>query len=151
MSTCRPVNMLPGLTGQKVNKGVQGVSYLSPCRPVNLSTRVDRLLWLRRLVHLSFCLQGRTGADVNILFIKAIWVIRTCSYVNLSTCLPGLTGPEVDKGVHGIMGIPYLLTCRPVNLSTRVDRFRSKYRSSSAYGYSVFFHLPGLTGQNVNI
>ena len=67
----------------------------------------------------------------------------SCSSVDLSTCLIGLTGqevnilyqgimgkPEVNIGVQGIMGIPYLFTCRPVNLSTC---------------------LPGLTGQEVNI
>ena len=55
------------------------------------------------------------------------------------------------------MGISYLSFCRPVNLSTRVDRsrgkyigvqsiigisrFRGKYRSFSVYGYSVLFYL----------
>ena len=88
-------------------------------------------------------------------YIKALWVFRTCSPVDLSSCLPGLTGPDVYILYQGNMDIPYLFTCRPVNLSTRVDRFRGKYRSSSAYGYSVLFHLstclPGLTGQDVNI
>ena len=44
----------------------------------------------------------------------------------LSTCLPELTGPKVNMGEQGIMGIPCLSTCRPVNLSTRVDRSRGK-------------------------
>ena len=43
------------------------------------------------------------------------------------TCLLGLKGPETNKGEQGIMGNPYLITCRPVNLSTRVDRTRVKY------------------------
>ena len=60
-------------------------------------------------------------------------------------------------GVQGIMGISYLSNCRPVNLST-FERFRGKYSSSIAYGYSVHFTcrpvnlstcLPGLTGQDV--
>ena len=72
-------------------------------------------------------------------------------------CLPWLIGPAVNLGVHGIMGILYLLTCRPVNLSTRVDRSSGKYRSAWHYGYSVLVLvdlstcLPGLTGQEVNI
>ena len=70
--------------------------------------------------------------------------------VHLSTCLPGLTGQEVNRGVQGIMGIPYLFTCRPVNLSTRVDRLIGKFRSAGHYGYFVLVHLStcllGLTG-----
>ena len=37
------------------------------------------------------------------------------------------------------MGISYLSTCRPVNLSTRVARSRGKYRSAGHYGYFVLF------------
>ena len=52
------------------------------------------------------------------------------------------------------MGIPYLFTCRPVNLSTRVDMSRGKYRSAGHYGLFVLVHLstcqPGLTGPEVN-
>ena len=59
--------------------------------------------------------------------------------VHLSTCLPGLTGPAVNIGVHGIMGIPYLFICQPANLSTRVDRSRGKYRNAGNYGYFVLF------------
>ena len=59
---------------------------------------------------------------------------RTCRPVDLSTCLPGLTGPAVNIGVHGIMGIPYLFICRPGNLSTRDDRSRGKYMSARHYG-----------------
>ena len=54
--------------------------------------------------------------------------------VHLSTCLQGLTGKEVNIGVQSIMGIPYLFTCRLVNLSTRVDRSRVKYMSARHYG-----------------
>ena len=46
----------------------------------------------------------------------------------------GVTGPEVNIGVLGIMDIPYLSTCRPVNLSTRLDMSRGKYIISSHYG-----------------
>ena len=95
-----------------------------------------------------------------------IWVFRTCSPVDLSNCLPGLTGQEVNIGVQGNMDIsylptclpgltgpdvsklyqgimvnPYLFTCRPVNLSTRVNRSRGKYRSAGHYGYSILIHL----------
>ena len=69
----------------------------------------------------------------------ALWVFRTCSPVDLTICLPGLTGPAVNIGVHGIMGIPYLFICRPVNLSSRVERSRGKYRNAGHYGYFVLF------------
>ena len=85
----------------------------------------------------------------------ALWIFCTCSPVDLSICPAWLTGPDVNILYQSIMGIPYLFTWRPVNLSIRVDRFRGKYRSSSAFGYSVLFHLstclPGFTGQDVNI
>ena len=61
---------------------------------------------------------------------KALYVVRTCPPVDLSTCLPGLTGPKVNILYQGIMDNPYLFTCRPVELSTC---------------------LPGLTGPEVNI
>ena len=48
----------------------------------------------------------------------ALWVFRTCPSVDMSTCLPGLTGPGVNIGVLDIIGIPFLFTCRPVNLLT---------------------------------
>ena len=50
----------------------------------------------------------------------------------LSTCRPvkRLTGLEVNIGVLNIIGIPYSFTCRPVNLSLRVDRSRDKYRKT---------------------
>ena len=80
--------------------------------------------------------------------------LRSCSSVDLSTCLIGLTGQEVNIlyqgsigkseiniGVQGIIGTSYLFTCRPVNLSTRVDRSRGKYRSAGHYGYFVLVHL----------
>ena len=41
--------------------------------------------------------------------------LSTCRPVSLSACLPGMTGPEVNIGVLGIMGIPYLSA---VDLST---------------------------------
>ena len=67
-----------------------------------------------------------------------LWVFFTCSPVDLSTCLPGLTGPAVNIGVHGIMGIQYLVTCRPVTLSIKVERSRGKYRNAG-HGYFVLF------------
>ena len=48
----------------------------------------------------------------------ALWVFRSCPSVDMSTSLPRLKGPGVNIGVLGIKGIPYLFTCRPVNLST---------------------------------
>ena len=41
---------------------------------------------------------------------------------HLSTCPLRLTGPEVNKGVHGIMGIQDLFTCEHVNLSLSIDK-----------------------------
>ena len=53
------------------------------------------------------------------------------------------------------MGKPFLFTCRPVNLSTRVDRSRVKYMSAGHYGYPVPLHLStslsGFTGRELNI
>ena len=60
--------------------------------------------------------------------------ISTSRPFYLLTFLPGLIGPELNIEVQGIMGIPYLFTCRPVNLSTRVDRSRGKYTSARDYG-----------------
>ena len=60
--------------------------------------------------------------------------IFTSRPFNLLTFLPGLIGPELNIEVQGIMGIPYLFTCRPVNLSTRVDMSRGKYMSARDYG-----------------
>ena len=37
----------------------------------------------------------------------SLWVFRTCSPVDLSNCLPGLRGQEVNIGMQGIMGISY--------------------------------------------
>ena len=72
------------------------------CRPVNLSPRVNRSRGeYRRAMHYGYSL-----------------------LVHLSTCQPvlqGLTGPEVNIGVHGIMGIPYLFTCENVNLSLMIE------------------------------
>ena len=127
ISTCQPVNLSTRV--EEVNKGVQGTMGISyTCRPVNLSSRVDR--------------------SVNILYqgIMSILYLFICWSVNPS-------------GVQGIMGISYLFTCRPVlwhygyfllvhlstcqpvNLSTRVDRSRGKYRMSGHYGYFVLVHL----------
>ena len=69
----------------------------------------------------------------------SFWIFCTFSPVDLSPCLPGLTGPAVNIGVHGIMGIPYLFICRPVNLSTRADRSRGKHRNAGHCGYFVLF------------
>ena len=59
--------------------------------------------------------------------IKALWISRTCSSVDLSTCLPGLTGQEVNIGVQVIW---VFRTCPTLDLSTC---------------------LPGLEGREVNI
>ena len=62
---------------------------------------------------------------------------------------------EVNIGEQGIMDISDLSTCRPVNLSTRIDRSTGKYRRARDYGYSIFVHLStclqGLTGPEINI
>ena len=67
---------------------------------------------------------------------KALWVGRTCSSIDLSTCLPGLTGQKVNILYQGIMGIPYLFTCQPVNLSTRVYRKEVNIGVQSIMGIS---------------
>ena len=98
MPTC-----LPGLTGPEVAIGVHSIMAIYGYSGlVDLSTRVDR----------SRC--------INI-------ISRHYGYsvlVHLLTCLPGLTCSEVKIGVLVFMGILYSFTCRPVNLSTRVDRSR---------------------------
>ena len=62
--------------------------------------------------------------------------LSTCRPVDLSTCLPGLTGLAVNIGVHGIMGISYFSTRRPVNQGCKS---RGKYRNAGHYGYFVLF------------
>ena len=37
----------------------------------------------------------------------SLWVFRTCSPVDLLTCLPGLRGQEVNIGMQGIICISY--------------------------------------------
>ena len=93
--------------------------------------------------------------------------MHSCSSLDLSTCLTGLTGqevnilyqgimgkPEINIGVQGIMGTSYLFTCQPVYQGC-VDRPRGKYRSAGHYGYFVLVHLstclPGWTCPDVNI
>ena len=116
-----------------------GRPFLFICRPVNLST----------------CLQGLTGQEVNI-------ISRHYGYsvlVHLSICLPGFTGKEVNIGVQSIMGISHLSTCRPINLSTRVDRSRGNIGVQGIMGNPYLFTcrpvnltcLPGLTGPVANI
>ena len=39
------------------------------------------------------------------------------------------------------MGIPFVFTCRSVNLSTRVDRTRGKHMSAGHYGHFVLVYL----------
>ena len=68
------------------------------------------------------------------------------SPVNLSTTL---TGPKASIGDQMIIGNHNMFTCRPgvsrtcrpVNLSTRVDRSSGKYRRAGHYGYLVLVHL----------
>ena len=80
--------------------------------------------WVPASIHCYSYFHSREINDT--LFCQCvIWVIHTCPPVHLSTCLPGLTGPEADNmnvftgsevniGEQGIMGITYLSTCRPV-------------------------------------
>ena len=109
-----------------MKQGVMGNPYFFTCRPVNLFTMIQRSRD-----------KYRRARDYGLSLL-----------VYLSTCLPGLTGPEVFKGEQGIMGIPCLSTCRPVNLFTRIGRSRGKCRSSRHYEYSVLVHLS--TCQPVN-
>ena len=114
--------------------GIMGIPYLFTCRPVNLSTRVDRSGGKYRSA-------GHYGYFVLVQLSTCQPFYQGCSPVDLPTCLPELTGLGVIIGVQGIIGIPYLFTCRPVNLSTRVDRSRGKYMSARHYGYFVLVHL----------
>ena len=114
--------------------GLLGIPYPSTCQPV---PRVD----MSRGKYMSSCPYG-----YSVLF-------------HLSTCLPGLTGGNI--GDYGLMDIPYLSTCQPGNLSTRVDRSIHLYIGvQGIMGTSYLFtcrpvnlsaSLPGLTGQEVNI
>ena len=124
MSTCRPVYQVDWSRGKYRSAWLYGYSVLvdlSTCQPVNLSTRVDR---------------SRNK-------YRSAWLYKYSVLVDLSTCLPGLTDQEVNKGMQSIMGISYMATCRPVNLSTRVDRSRCKHIISYLWHYaqSVLVHL----------
>ena len=93
--------------------------------------------------------------------------LRSCSSLDLSTCLKGLTGQEVNIlyqgimgkqevniGVQGIMGTSYLFTCRPVNLSTRVVLTGQEVNigMQGIMGISYLSTcLPGWTCPDVNI
>ena len=72
------------------------------------------------ILYMNTCLPELTemliGEPVNLFswFDRSFCVSRTCPPVDLSTCLPGLTGPDVNILHQGIMGNPYLFICQPV-------------------------------------
>ena len=101
---------------------------MSICQLFLLSSLFSSSIVIKAIYGVFILLLGGLGAclpgAVPCLFQCAVQDYR------LTSLQRGLTGQGVNIGVHGIMGIPYLFTCRPVNLSTC---------------------LPGLTGQEVNI
>ena len=58
--------------------------------------------------------------------------------VHLSTCQPGLTEPEVNKGLQDIMANPYIFICRSVNLSFCPVYFPAVLLSMLYMEYSFF-------------
>ena len=147
LSSSRPVNQYAFhssiylWTCQHVPQGRQVDRHgilIMPCSPINTSgpvnpgRQVDRSTGKQVMIThnplLSYaCLWTcQHGRQVDRSTGKQVWNTNKALYssVDLSTCLPGLTGKEVNIGVQGIMGNPYLFTCRPVNLCTRVDRSR---------------------------
>ena len=83
---------------------MMGISYLSTCRPVNLSARVDR----------SGGKYRSTGHYRYFVLVQ----LSASQLVNL------LTGSEVNIVALVLMGILYSFNCRHVNVSTRVDMSR---------------------------
>ena len=124
---------------------VKNVLPITPCSPVDLSTLVDRLTGRqvsKYRIPIMPCTPIFIAGPVNPgrqvdkygLPIMPCIDIFTSRPSYLLTFLPGLIGPELNIEVQGIMCKSYLFTCRPVNLSTRVDRSRSKYMSARDYG-----------------
>ena len=76
------------------------IMYLFTCRPINLSTCPSGLIdpgvyrevlgIMGETLYLSTQGDMLTGRHVTNTESKALWVFRTCSTVDLSTCLPGL-------------------------------------------------------------
>ena len=68
--------------------------------------------------------------------------------VDLSICLPQLTGPEANLGQQKIMGNPYLFICRPVSMSTCLPGLTGP---EVFIGEQGIMGIPFLTGSEVNI
>ena len=101
-------------------------------------------------------------------------MFRTCSLVDLSTCPSGLTGPEVNRRVKGIMVdnstggqvrntlnaimpnkygtpiIPFtlLFTSGPVNPERQVDRLTG--RQANKFGIPIMPYTPIFTSGPIN-
>ena len=114
------------------------------CKPFLLSSLFPAVLLSMQYMENSFYFGGLGGGGacppgaVPCLFHCAV------QDYSLTSLQRGLTGQKVNIGVHGIMSIPYLFTCRPVNLSSRVDRSRGKYNSAGHYGYLSTWGRTGL-------
>ena len=134
---CRPVNLSTNPSELIVLVLDKVLYYMWIMEVAIFRWQVDR--WTSTNTHnaqLSTCILGLTGWLIptdNTLF--SVFDLTTMAekggvpytLVYLLTFLSGSIGPELNIGVQGTMGISYLFTSQPVDLSTRVDRSRGKY------------------------
>ena len=94
------------------------------------------------LFHLSTCQPVTHVWQVKrpIEEINTLCVFRSCSPVHLSTCQLGLTGPDVNIGLHDITVNPYryIFICRSINLSCCPVYFPSVLLSRLYMEYSFY-------------
>ena len=148
INTSEPVN--PGRqvevdrsTGEQVR--VTRNALISTFLPINLSTRVDRSR-----------VKNRSSGNYGFSYLF------TCQPVNLSTCLPGLTGPEAnlipcspiftsDPVKYGIPIMPCspINTSDPVNPGRQVDMLTG--RQMNTYGLPIISCSPKFASEPVNL
>ena len=154
-----------------------GISYLFTCRPVNLSTPLDRLTG-RQVDKNGLPIMPCTHIFTSRPVIPGRQVARSTdeqvrnthntmhSYIYRWTCQPRLTGRQVDKNGLPIMPCTHIFTSRPVIPGRQVARSTDEQVRNTHYTMHSYIyrwtcqpwspvHLstcqPGLTGPDVNI
>ena len=114
---CTPISTAgPANPGRQVDRSTGGQVRLT-------QNALHSYIYLSILVHLSTCLQGLTGAEVNIREqrIMGNHYLFTCRPVNQSTRVDRSRGKYMSSRHYRYSVLLHLSTCQPVNLSFRVD------------------------------